>query len=83
MMFVGAAKLQLGADADAVNWLRRSIEGNRNYPLAHFHLAAALALLGPLDEARTALEAGLRLDPNFTIRRRWRIKARTDGPGNR
>ncbi len=32
MHFVGAAKLQLGADAEAVAWLRRSIEANRNFP---------------------------------------------------
>ena len=43
---VGLAKLQLNADAEAVAWLRRSIEANRNYPIAHFYLAAALALLG-------------------------------------
>ena len=66
---VGVAKLQLGADAEAVAWLRRSIEANRNFPLAHFYLAAALALLGALDEARAAAKAGLALDPSFTIRR--------------
>ena len=66
MLFVGIAKLHLGADAEAVAWLRRSIEANRNYPLAHFHLAAALALLGQLDEARAAAQAGLALDPGFT-----------------
>ena len=38
-------------------------------PLAHFHLAAALARLGELDEARAAAQAGLALDPSFTIRR--------------
>ena len=69
MRFVGVAKLQLGADAEAVGWLRRSIEANRNHPLAHFSLAAALGLLGALDEARTAAKAGLALDPSFTIRR--------------
>jgi TolB-like protein len=69
MMFVGAAKLQLREDAEAVAWLRRSVEANRNFPLAHFHLAAALALLGPLDEGRAAAQAGLALHPGFTIRR--------------
>ena len=69
MMFAGFAKLQLDADAEAVAWLRRSIEANRNYSIAHFHLAAALALLGALDEARAAAQAGLALDPAFTIRR--------------
>jgi tetratricopeptide (TPR) repeat protein len=79
MMFAGAAKLWHGDDAEAVAWLRRSIEGNRNFPLAHFHLAAALALLGPLDEARAAAKAGLTLDPGFTIRR-YRANALSDNP---
>ncbi len=69
MRFVGVAKLQLGADAEAVGWLRRSMEANRNHPLTHFALAAALGLLGALDEARTAAKAGLALSPDFTIRR--------------
>ena len=69
MHWAGFAKLDLGADAEAVTWLRRSLEANRNYPLAHFHLAAALALLGQLEEARDAVQAGLALDPTFTIRR--------------
>ena len=66
---LGATKLVLGADAEAVVWLRRCLEANRNYPLAHFQLAAALALLGSLEEARAAVRAGLALDPTFTIRR--------------
>jgi TolB-like protein/class 3 adenylate cyclase len=69
MDFVGVAKVQLNADAEAIAWLRRSIEANRNFPLAHFHLAAALALLGSLDEAQTAAQAGLALDPGFNVRR--------------
>jgi TolB-like protein/class 3 adenylate cyclase len=69
MHFAGFTKLVLGADAEAVAWLRRCLEANRNYPLAHFHLAAALALLGSLEEARDAVRAGLALDPTFTIRR--------------
>jgi hypothetical protein len=56
---VGLAKLQLGADAEAVTWLRRSIDANRNFPLTHFILTAALALLGLLDEARDAVNAGM------------------------
>jgi TolB-like protein/class 3 adenylate cyclase len=69
MRVVGVAKLQLGADSEAVGWLRRSIEAKRNHPLAHFALAAALGLLGALDEARTAAKAGLALNAGFTIRR--------------
>ena len=67
--YVGTAKLHLGADAEAVAWLRRSIENNRNLPPAHFALAAALGLLGALNEARAAARAGLALNPGFTIRR--------------
>ena len=72
MNYVGVAKLMLGADAEAVAWLRRCLEANRtnrNNLIAHFHLAAALALLGSLDEARAATQEGLALDPTFTILR--------------
>ncbi len=69
MHFVGMAKLQLGADAEAVGWFRRSIEANRNSPLTHFALAAALGLHGSLDDAQTAAKAGLVLSPGFSIRR--------------
>jgi TolB-like protein/class 3 adenylate cyclase len=67
--FVGAAKLHLGMDAEAVAWLRRSIEANRNFPTSHLALAAALGLLGAIDEARAAAKAALALNPGFTIRR--------------
>jgi TolB-like protein/class 3 adenylate cyclase/Flp pilus assembly protein TadD len=69
MHYVGVAKLLLGAEAEAIVWLRRCLEANRNYPIAHFHLAAALARLGSLNEARAAVQAGLALDPTFTIQR--------------
>jgi hypothetical protein len=78
---VGLAKRQLNADAEAVVWLRRSLEANRNFPMVHFNLAAALAWLGELDEARAAVQAGLALDPSFTIRRfRDATNARSDNP---
>jgi len=79
LLFVGIAKAQLGADAEAASWLRRSIEANRNFPLAHFHLAEALALLGQLDDARAAAQAGLALDPGFNLRR-YRVNALSDNP---
>jgi TolB-like protein/Flp pilus assembly protein TadD len=77
LLFVGISQAQLGADAEAASWLRRSIEANRNFPLAHFHLAEALALLGQLDEARAAAQAGLALDPGFNLRR-YRVNALSD-----
>ena len=69
MCFAGLAKLHLGADAEATEWLRRSLETNPNYHIAHILCAAALALLGKIDEAHDAIRAGLALDPTFTIRR--------------
>ncbi|MBR0797528.1 adenylate/guanylate cyclase domain-containing protein [Bradyrhizobium jicamae] len=77
---VGLSKVQLGADAEAVFWLRRSIEANRNYPVTHFHLASALARLGELDAALASVQAGLALDPSFTIRRFLRTNAWSDNP---
>jgi TolB-like protein/class 3 adenylate cyclase/Flp pilus assembly protein TadD len=79
MLFAGIAQGQLGADDEAVVWLRASTEANRNFPLAHFHLAEALALLGELDEARVATRAGLALQPDFTVRR-YRENALSDSP---
>ena len=78
MHWLGVVKLILGADADAVDWLRRSLEANRNNTIGHFQLAAALALVGSLDEARAAVRAGLALDPAFTIRRTRGLIPSTD-----
>jgi tetratricopeptide (TPR) repeat protein len=79
MYCVGRAKIQLGADAEAVDWLRRSIEANRNFPVAHFEFAGALALLGSLEQARKAVQTGLALDPSFTLRR-YRAHKSSDNP---
>jgi TolB-like protein/class 3 adenylate cyclase len=65
----GIAKNHLGDCEQAVLWCRRAIEANRNYPEAHFHLAAALARLGRIDEARSAINGGLALNPSFTVSR--------------
>jgi TolB-like protein/class 3 adenylate cyclase len=77
---MGLAKLYLGSDEEAVARLRRAVETNRNFPLAHFGLATALAHLGRLEEARTATRSGLALDPAFTISR-FRNSPATDNPG--
>ena len=79
MMFAGFAKLQLGADQEAVARFRRSVEINQNHPRAHIYLATALAHLGQLDEARSAAQAGLALDPTFTISR-FRANVPSDNP---
>jgi tetratricopeptide (TPR) repeat protein len=77
-MFVGQAKFWQGADAEAIVWLRRSLEANRNNPIGQFYLAAVLAHIGELDEARATAQAGLALNPSFSIRR-----YRTNTPSNR
>jgi tetratricopeptide (TPR) repeat protein len=69
MTSAGIAKNYLGLYEQAVSWFRRAIEANRNYPLPHFELAAALAQLCRLDEARFAVKAGLALNPSFTLSR--------------
>jgi TolB-like protein/Tfp pilus assembly protein PilF len=69
MGIAGAAKNRLGSYEQAVAWYRRAIEANQNYPLGYFGLAAALAQLNRLDQARSAVKAGLALNPNFSISR--------------
>ena len=64
---------------------RRGFDG-RSRPteisrIPHFVLAAALAQLGRLDEARSAVRAGLALNPSFTISRaRANWTAMSDDP---
>jgi len=79
MSSAGTAALHLGREDEAVGWLRRAIEANRNFAFTHFSLAAALAHLGRIDEARAAASAGLALEPGFTIGR-LRAGARSDNP---
>ena len=81
MNFAGLAKLHIGCYEQAVAWLRRAIEVNRNYPAVYFHLAAALAQLGRLDEARSAVKAGLALNPTYALSHaRVTRAARSDDP---
>jgi TolB-like protein/class 3 adenylate cyclase/Flp pilus assembly protein TadD len=69
MHFSGSSKLYLGSDEEAVIWFHRAIELRRDFPLTRFWLAAALANLDKLEEARAETQAGLALDPTFTLRR--------------
>lgn len=79
MSYAGFGKLQIGADEEADARFRQSVEMNRNCPLAHVALAAALANLGRLAEARAAAQAGLALDSTFTLSR-YRAGANSDNP---
>jgi TolB-like protein len=80
MSTAGDAKNHLGSWEEAVAWFRRAIEANRNNPV-YLNLAAALAQLGRLDEARAAVKAGLALNPAYTVsRRRASWTAQSDDP---
>ncbi|MET4020351.1 TolB-like protein [Bradyrhizobium sp. S3.2.12] len=79
MSTAGFAKLQIAADVEAAAWFARGIEANRNFPDLHFGYAAALALLGKLNEAQAAARTGLEVDPTFTIRRVRNVPVRGDG----
>jgi tetratricopeptide (TPR) repeat protein len=77
--YMAFAKLHLGAYEEAVGLYRRAEELNPNYAIGHFDMAAALVELGRLDEARAEVQAGLALNPGFTIRR-YRDGAQSDNP---
>ncbi len=79
LAMAGYAELLLSRDNEAASLLHRSIEANRNYALPHFWLAAALAHLGRLDEARAATQAGLALNPSTTVSG-FRNVRRSDNP---
>jgi hypothetical protein len=54
--------------------------------VSHFHLAAALALLGLDEDARSAARNGLALNPQFTVARyegAWRFQDFADSAGRR
>jgi tetratricopeptide (TPR) repeat protein len=81
MHIAAVAKNNLGLYEQAVPWCRRAIEANRNYPLPHFVLGSALAQLGRLDEARSAVKTGLAFNPAFSIARaRAAWSAASDDP---
>jgi TolB-like protein/Flp pilus assembly protein TadD len=66
---VGLSKLHLGRWEQAIGWYRRSIGANRNFPYLYFVLGSALAQLGRLDEARSAIKDGLAHIPTFAVTR--------------
>jgi len=67
LFLTGWAKAHLEQDKEAITWLNRSIEANRNFPSPHFYLAASLVHLGRIEEAREAAKLGMALFPAFTI----------------
>jgi TolB-like protein/Flp pilus assembly protein TadD len=68
MINAGVAQSYLAADEAAVYWFKRAIETNPNVAaFVHVYLAAALAHLGRIEEARASIQTGLAIDPNFTL----------------
>ena len=81
MNVASLAKNLLGLHEPAAVWSRRAIEANRNYPFPYLNLGAALAQLGRLDEARSAVTAALALNPSYTLsRHRANFASMTDDP---
>jgi hypothetical protein len=64
---MAVANLFPGRYEHAVEHLRRSAGMNPRQAMAHFFLASALALAGRMAEAAQARDAGLKLDPNFSV----------------
>ena len=79
MAFAGFAKFGEGKDEEAAAWASRSIDMSPDFMTSHFLLAAALAGLGRMAEAREAVRAGLDLNPSFTIAR-YRASPSSDNP---
>jgi TolB-like protein/class 3 adenylate cyclase/Tfp pilus assembly protein PilF len=77
--YIALAKLYLGAYEEALDLYRRAKELNPNYPTGRFNMATVLVELGRFDEARAEVQAGLALNPGFTIRR-YRAGAQSDNP---
>jgi TolB-like protein/Tfp pilus assembly protein PilF len=79
MTIAGYGKLRPGAYDEAAARFLRAIDINRNSYFAHFFLAACLAQLGRLEEARAAARAALAIAPAFTVAR-FHSMAPSDNP---
>jgi TolB-like protein/Flp pilus assembly protein TadD len=77
--YIALAKLYIGYYDEALDWYRRAKDLDPNYATARFNMAADLVELGRLDDARAEVQAGLALNPDFTIRR-YRAGAQSDNP---
>lgn len=59
--------LAVGTEAEAVAQLRRALELDPDYWVAHFRLGALDAVRGSLDEALASAEHAYRLGPSWTV----------------
>jgi tetratricopeptide (TPR) repeat protein len=79
ILYVGLAKFYQGRDEEALERFTRSKELNADSPVTRFCLAATLAHLDRLEDAREAARACLELNPSFTIAR-FRSQTNSDHP---
>lgn len=68
-MFGGVAHLHLGHDAQAVEWLERSVRAYPSSPFGRLFLAGALGATGRIPEAKAQMEQLQLLRPGFTLGR--------------
>lgn len=66
---IAQAHLLAGRVEAAVEWARRAAREAVDYAYPQRTLAAALAHAGRMEEARAAVDAVLRIEPGFTLRR--------------
>jgi TolB-like protein/tetratricopeptide (TPR) repeat protein len=64
---IGVSHLFAGRTELAVEWLARSSKEQPNFPSTFGFLSAALAHLGRIDEARSAIARRLEMEPSLTI----------------
>ena len=69
---LGHCHLVLGHVDQATDLLRKARAGNPRHWYIHVVLAGALGLGGELDEARTALAEGIKLEPRISSLGQWR-----------
>ena len=69
--YLGLCHLLLGYVEKAIDYLRMARTSNPRIYIVHLYLAAALALNDDLDEARTALAAGIKLKPEADSLEAW------------
>jgi len=65
---LGMAELGLGHFAAAVDEYNKSIDAGNRVFIPYVNLAAAYALDGKMEEAKSALAEGLRLNPTLTVK---------------
>jgi tetratricopeptide (TPR) repeat protein len=70
-MYLGGAELGLRHFDAAIGEFRNATDSGFRYFQAYANLAAAYALDGKMDEAKSALAEALRLNPKLTVK--WMI----------